>query len=242
MKVKYLPKAQHPVTITVIGAGGTGSQLMLQLGRMNHALVKLGHPGFYVLLMDGDVVTSSNVGRQLFTEGEIGEYKANILITRMNRIYGTEWQSDVRHVTEKTALHGNVIITCVDNHKARFAVAKRFNKAASRIMQRTEDKLLYWLDMGNTKTTGQVILGGLTAELPTVVEMYGKMMKNAPKDDDTPSCSMAEALGRQHLFINTFVASVAATLLFEMCRNEEIHWRGAYINLDTLNIKKIKVA
>ena len=41
----YLLKPYHPVTIHVAGAGGTGSQVIANLARMNVALQALGHPG-----------------------------------------------------------------------------------------------------------------------------------------------------------------------------------------------------
>lgn len=44
----YLLKPYHPVTIHVAGAGGTGSQVITNLARMNVALQALGHPGLHV--------------------------------------------------------------------------------------------------------------------------------------------------------------------------------------------------
>ena len=43
----YLLKPYHPVTIHVAGAGGTGSQVIANLARMNVALQALGHPGLH---------------------------------------------------------------------------------------------------------------------------------------------------------------------------------------------------
>ena len=42
---KYLLNPYHPVTVSVIGAGGTGSQVVTGLARMSVALQALGHPG-----------------------------------------------------------------------------------------------------------------------------------------------------------------------------------------------------
>lgn len=42
---RYLLNPRHPVTVFVIGAGGTGSQVITNLARMNMALQALGHPG-----------------------------------------------------------------------------------------------------------------------------------------------------------------------------------------------------
>lgn len=61
----YLLDPRHPVTVNVIGAGGTGSQVVTSLARMDTALWKLGHPGLFVRVYDPDTVSESNIGRQL---------------------------------------------------------------------------------------------------------------------------------------------------------------------------------
>ena len=62
----YLMSPQHPVTVNLIGAGGTGSQVLTCLARLDTALRGLGHPGLFVTLYDPDTVTEANIGRQLF--------------------------------------------------------------------------------------------------------------------------------------------------------------------------------
>ena len=64
----YLLKPYHPVTVFIIGAGGTGSQVITNLARMDTALQASGHPGLHVTLFDPDTVTQANIGRQLFSE------------------------------------------------------------------------------------------------------------------------------------------------------------------------------
>ena len=63
----YLINPQHPVTVNLIGAGGTGSQVLTCLARLDITLRALGHPGLFVTLYDPDIVTESNIGRQLFS-------------------------------------------------------------------------------------------------------------------------------------------------------------------------------
>ena len=62
----YLLNPQHPVTVNLIGAGGTGSQVLTCLARLDVTLRALGHPGLFVTLYDPDIVTDANIGRQLF--------------------------------------------------------------------------------------------------------------------------------------------------------------------------------
>lgn len=57
----YLLKPYHPVTIHVAGAGGTGSQVITNLARMNVALQALGHPGLHVTVFDPDIITEANI-------------------------------------------------------------------------------------------------------------------------------------------------------------------------------------
>ena len=40
----YLMNPQHPVTVNIIGAGGTGSQVLTCMARLDVTLRALGHP------------------------------------------------------------------------------------------------------------------------------------------------------------------------------------------------------
>ena len=50
----YLLVPQHPVTVNLIGGGGTGSQVLTNLARLDVTLRALGHPGLFVTLYDPD--------------------------------------------------------------------------------------------------------------------------------------------------------------------------------------------
>ena len=84
---RYLLNPYHPVTVFVIGAGGTGSQVATGLARISVALQALGHPGLHVTVFDPDTVTEANIGRQLFSGSELGLNKAAALVTRINRFF-----------------------------------------------------------------------------------------------------------------------------------------------------------
>ena len=91
---RYLLNPRHPVTVFVIGAGGTGSQVITNLARMSMALQALGHPGLHVTVFDPDTVSQANIGRQLFSETELGLNKAVSLVTRINRFFGYAWTAE----------------------------------------------------------------------------------------------------------------------------------------------------
>ena len=60
----YLINPTNPITVNLIGAGGTGSKVLTALMEMNHSLVELGHAGLQIRLWDDDIVTNANLGRQ----------------------------------------------------------------------------------------------------------------------------------------------------------------------------------
>ena len=89
----YIINPMHPLTVNVIGAGGTGCQVVTALARINCALQGLGHTGLDVTVYDDDIVTMANLGRQLFMVSEVGANKADVLVTRINRFFDFEWEA-----------------------------------------------------------------------------------------------------------------------------------------------------
>ena len=159
----YLLSPHHPVSVIVIGAGGTGSQVITSLARMDRALQALGHPGLYVTVYDPDAVSESNIGRQLFSEPEIGLNKAVALVTRINRFFGTAWAAEPRRYPvpetgKRKNRMANIIITCTDNVRSRLMLW-RFLKPFRDSVHINESTPIYWMDFGNARTTGQVLVG-----------------------------------------------------------------------------------
>lgn len=119
----------NPVTVNLIGAGGTGHRILTELVRTHISLQAFGHPGLQVNVFDDDVITEANRGRQLFAPSEIGHFKSVILVNRINRSSGTNWKAVPEQFGTKT-LHllpalgkANIYITCVDTVSARFDIA-----------------------------------------------------------------------------------------------------------------------
>jgi PRTRC genetic system ThiF family protein len=247
----YLLNAVDPITINLIGCGGTGSNLLTKLAILNHALVNIGHRGLRVIAWDKDVVTASNRCRQLFFENDIGKLKSEILINRINLAFGTDWRS-CAHNFNKTvhkSYSANIFITCTDTISSRldilhFLTKKRFT------YEHANNKPIYWLDIGNSLNKGQVILSTVKkiiqpnkkdkSTLRNVFDFFPELLSGI-EDNNTPSCSIAQALENQDLFINSFMADYAAQLLWTMFRFGRIKYQGIYINLETLNTNPIPV-
>ena len=56
-----------------------------------------------------------------------------------------------------------------------------------------------------------------------------------------PSCSLAEALDKQDLFINSTLAHIGCDLLWRMFKEGKTLYRGAYVILETLKVTAIPV-
>jgi PRTRC genetic system ThiF family protein len=255
----YLISPTNPIEINLIGAGGTGSQVLTALARMNHALNELNHAGLTVRLWDNDTVTHANLGRQLFANSELGLYKSVALINRVNRFFGTAWKAESikfeKDELKKMPEHAqtSIYISCVDSVKARFEIAGMIQELKSGKAYRNEPK--YWIDFGNSQHTGQVILSTVgdikqpnsekyqtVANLPFVTEEFGDLLKQSEDKDHTPSCSLAEALDKQDLFINSALAQMGCSLLWGLFRNGMTDLRGFFLNLKDLRAQPIKIA
>ena len=254
-----LINATNPISVNLIGAGGTGSKVLTALMEMNHSLIALGHAGLSVRLWDDDVITEANLGRQRFAECEVGLYKSAALINRANRFSGTNWKAETQKF-EKDSLgklpenaQATIFITCVDSVKARFGIAEILKALDNGKYYHHKPK--YWLDYGNSQYTGQVLLSTngdikqpnsdiyeTVANLPMVTDEFGALLKQSEQQDDTPSCSLAEALEKQDLFINSSLAQIGCSLLWNLFRYGMTQYRGFFHNLKDFRTHPIKVA
>ena len=255
----YLLNPTNPISVNLIGAGGTGSQVLTALARMNHALTEFNHAGLSVRLWDNDVVTESNLGRQLFAESELGLYKSVALINRANRFFGTNWKAETQKFEKddlgrlQSSMKSEIYISCVDSVKSRFDIAEILNELKmDKSYYRNQYK--YWMDFGNSQFTGQVLLSTIgnikqpnskkyeTVEnLPFITEEFGELLKISEEEDNTPSCSLAEALEKQDLFINSTLAQMGSSLLWNLFRNGLTENRGFFLNLKNFQSQPIKL-
>jgi len=243
--------------IAVVGCGGNGSQMLTRLARLDYAMRALGKVSLDVTAFDPDTVSRSNIGRQLFSPADLGQFKCEVLVNRVNAYYGLSWSAvpERYHGGISSFLGGgyktsaDVLVSCVDTAKARRGLNAEFDDLIA--------APVYWLDLGNGKSTGQVILGqpernwrrgvGTTGSgvpqqrLRTVIELFPELLNPKFKEDAAPSCSMQQALDKQSLFVNDTVVTWAAHLLSELLIAGEIRHCGYFINLQTGKVNPIPV-
>ena len=80
------------------------------------------------------------------------------------------------------------------------------------------------------------------ANLPFVTEEFGALLQQSEEQDDTPSCSLAEALEKQDLFINASLVQMGCSLLWGLFRNGLTPYRGFFHNLKDFRTQPIQVA
>lgn len=243
---------RREVRILVVGCGGTGSAILGGLPYLHQAMLAHGHPhGLTVTVVDGDVVSPFNCVRQPFSRSEIGLNKGIVLMSRINLFWGLNWRAVPRPLTPETltppyagsgepALRPDIVVGCVDTRSARAIIAE---STAGR------SGVGYWLDVGNSASSGQFVLGEpLNARnrrsrtrLRTVVDLYSEVADPALDADTEPSCSAAEALDRQECFVNTVLAQHALALLARLFRYGEVSHHGAFVDIAASRSVPLKI-
>mgnify|MGYP001082101182 FL=1 len=146
----------------------------------------------------------------------------------------------------------NITITCTDNVKSRMDLWKVL-KAVPESDYTNHGTPIYWLDFGNSQSSGQVVMGTVPRKIKqpeshlyetvsslkvvTRLVRYSKVKDN----DSGPSCSLAEALEKQDLFINSTLAQLGCNLLWKMFRHGMIECHGLYLNLSTMKVNPILI-
>ena len=155
----------------------------------------------------------------------------------------------------------NVVITCVDNIATRKKVNSIFREVNENYTG--DRKPYYWMDFGNENNIGQVVMGGNNYKkemiflkrrnggdtagypkenlIPTVSELFPDYLKQKDKKD-IPSCSVAESIAKQDLFTNSILAQLGCNILWKLFRQGYIEHHGAFMNLETLTVKPIKIS
>lgn len=220
------------VSVVVIGAGGTGSDMLVRLAKLHTQLVALGGAGLKVTVYDADTISQTNCGRQHFSPSAVGLNKALFLVNSINLAYQLDWKAVPDHFDLSSDAHAqeilyrtDLVITCVDKAAFRVDLCKAWRNKST-------DVLL--LDGGNGRDLGQVVLGHLGKprsglRLPNVFDLWPEMAE--VDDTEEPSCSAHEAMEKQSWPVNQTVALLMVELLWTLMRQGWIDYHGATFNL-----------
>lgn len=235
------------VRVHLVGVGGNGAQMANCLARLDIAIRALGHPqGLHVTAFDADTVSESNVGRQVYGPADVGQFKSLLTIQRLNHFYGLDWEAQPRRYDPSARLpydlDPHLVISCVDSVAARRDMHRGFFGDGQRAK--------YWLDLGNTEASAQVVLGEACRyrgerdewfRLPCVTELFPQLLSDATPEDNTPSCSVAISLAAQGLFVNDMAVRWAGQLLYELFSEGRLRQHGVVVNLTAKRAGPIEV-
>jgi len=249
---KLLLPAAEGFDLVLVGCGGTGSWLAPSVVRVARLLVEKFARRVAVYFVDPDQVEEKNVYRQNFCRAEVGRNKAETLAWR----YGLAWGVDVAAIPEAYTdpVHGGlvgevrrlpILIGCVDRASARREMAESLKGARA-----------WWLDCGNAKSSGQVLLGGgskgkdpfqlpgFCSWLPLPSAQHPELLQDEPEASMKAGGAAAAAAGEagmscadlaladsQGLAINQRIAAEATDYLVRMLLTKDLQKMATYIDL-----------
>ena len=161
-----MPVEYNTLRFIVVGAGGTGSFVVPALARLIFELKQQQNKSAEMLIVDPDIVEDENIPRSNFCFAEVGRYKAQTLAERVTTAWGIETSFSCESFDpEKHFKNSNsdyrslsIIVGCVDNYLAR----REMHRALDEFRSYGESSRVWWIDGGNGKTSGQVLLGSTT--------------------------------------------------------------------------------
>ncbi|MEN6522861.1 MAG: PRTRC system ThiF family protein [Anaerolineaceae bacterium] len=241
--LKLLLPDANQIGLTLVGCGGTGSWLAPAVARIGKMLIDRWHKDVSIFFVDPDRVEEKNIYRQNFCQAEIGRNKAETLAARFGHAWGLEIQAEAERFGSISHNELSVIIGCVDNSAAR-----------KKIRDVTGDYRVWWLDSGNEKNAGQVLLGreicereprknifkfeGYCTWLPSPAKQHPELVENTTLEDlradvNGLSCAEMAMQNSQGLSINQRMAAEAADFLARMLITKDLKRYATYIDLES---------
>ncbi|MBA7632191.1 hypothetical protein ES703_39734 [subsurface metagenome] len=230
-----------------MGCGGTGSFVA-------EGLCRLLSSDQTLLLIDHDRVEPHNLRRQSYFEGDVGKFKSQALAERLALRYGRRIAYSVYPFDHEligegmggglyTRVAHGVIIGCVDNVAARREIAKSVQFGT------------WWIDAGNGRNSGQVLIGNAD-RVERLVDSFDKdtgEVSNLPMPSlQLPSllipptqspvrrmdCAEAVEADEQSPVINQAMATLVLEFVYRFMLGT-LTWMGAYIDLESGTLQTI---
>ncbi len=255
-----LPKEFSKVSFYVVGAGGTGSFAALNVARLCFELRERGK-AVEVTIIDPDRVEANNIPRSNFCAAEIGRFKAQTLAERISAACGLETAYACERFDYEKHIkpHANgfkqttILVGCVDNHQARREIHRALK--TSEPYYSNEAANAWWVDGGNGKFSGQVLIGSTvkiedaenyftTASIcrrlpapsvfhPELLEPENAAPRPRESAESAASCPELIRLGEQSLNINSRVAVEIGEMLTALLLTNSLRRFASYFDLES---------
>jgi len=244
---RFLIPAATPISILLVGCGGTGSHIAQSLARLAYHVRELGGPPLSLAFLDGDTVEPKNVGRQLFSLADVGRNKAQALAARLSAVFGLRIAAIPEMLATQVGTFDDygVVVGAVDGPEGRRAMEH---------LLAWEDWRL-WLDAGNERHDGQVAVGnvttparlagafavpGLCAGLPAPSLTYPDLLADAPPEP-AADCADAMQTDAQSLMVNQAMAAVVGQYLYQIVVSRGLTTFATSIDLSSLSMRSLPI-
>ena len=239
---------QNISEVVLVGLGGTGSQTARSLCRIVYNLRRRGHHTPSLKFVDPDVIEMKNVGRQMFTEADLGKNKVTALASRFNLAMGLNIvaYSEPFDADKHASRYGTLVIGCVDNHVAQLELSKVTG---------------LWLDSGNDRTSGQVSIGNTSSpaevrrcikseqftHLPNAALLFPQLLEpeTTPKPIPTPvsaaSCADLVEMGDQALLVNDMIGIVVGEYVYKLLNRLPVLSFLTYVDTESLSMRSVPI-
>jgi len=234
--------------VVLVGCGGTGSLVAEGLCRLF-----ADQPSVRLMLIDHDRVEPHNLGRQAFHTQDLGRFKSEALAERLARQHGRAVGYSVYPYTSAMdrEIFGQVfgfglLIGAVDNAAARREMAHARSLATS----------VWWIDAGNARDSGQVLIGNAGGEVKQVLSMAFDEAQGTARFLPLPSlqvpeilsapvsapapveCAQAVAAGDQSPTINAQMATLVLEAVSRLTAGT-LTWMAAYVDLEQGTLRTV---
>lgn len=248
-----MPVEYNTLRFLVVGAGGTGSFAVPAIARLIYELKQQQNKSAEMLIVDPDLVENENIPRSNFCFAEVGRYKAQTLAERVSTAWGIETSFSCekfdaeKHLKSSTSDYRSltIIVGCVDNYLAR----REMHRALDELRSYGDASRVWWIDGGNGKTSGQVLLGSTTKPLKPEQYFTGTSICRALPSPSlqhrdllepekleamsVASCPERVRLGEQGLNINQRVAIEMVEMLSSLLLTRDLRRFAAYFELES---------
>lgn len=238
--------------IIIVGLGGTGSHLISFLSQLlgNNELFKRRHK---VTLIDGDIVEEKNLRTQKFLASDVGRNKAEVLAERYQAVFDMDMFYVDKYITLEDDLDTlvsvtdiNIIVSCVDNNKARKIIDDYFNK--SKRFDYFENPKVIYIDTGNSsgeeELTGQTVVGyrkGSTVIMPSVSTYFPQMLQEEIEPEPVASCGEEMTRNIQNIGANITSACTVFNMLNSIIAFRKIPGDLFMFNASRIETESLKV-
>ncbi|PSB28524.1 PRTRC system ThiF family protein [Chlorogloea sp. CCALA 695] len=250
--VPLIVSQHNHVEFVLVGAGGTGGFLISAIARLMKEFETTTTKTTACTIIDPDIVEAKNIPRQNFQPGDIGLPKAEVLAARYALAMGCNISAISQPFTPvmaKAPWRSLVIIVgCVDNAAARQEIAACLNNGYGTYY--VPD--VWWLDCGNHRTSGQVLLGSSNCfqleqafdnlskpnfckVLPSPIILHPELLEALPEEKQSTPLSCAELVARnqQSLFVNQHVAAIASEYLLALTLTGGLRKFATYFDINS---------